>query len=205
MTVVRRHLSGWQWLAMLLLLGGPLPAMAHGSIPGATVFYNGFLHAFLAPAHALSLVALALWGGGQGEARKGLLINALALGLVAGALLAGALGDPNTDPVLLSLALVCSLMVALQWVGPRWWLACVAFAVGAAVALGSGDPAFTGMRRLSLLGGAGVGAVILFGQIAFWVDELVVRHRFRAALVAVRIVSSWMSAITLLLVALAVR
>ncbi|MDO9434274.1 hypothetical protein [Hydrogenophaga sp.] len=188
-----------------MLLTSPLPAMAHGSIPGATVFYNGFLHAFLAPAHALSLVALALWGGGQGEARKGLLINALALGLVAGALLASTLGDPNTDPVLLSLALACSLMVALQCMGPRWWLACVAFAVGAAVAMGSGDPAFSGMRRLSLLGGAGVGAVILFGQIAFWVDELVVRHRFRAALIAVRIVSSWMSAIALLLVALTLR
>ncbi len=203
MSAARSHRGGW--LCVLVLLACPLPALAHGSIPGATVFYNGFLHPFLAPAHALSLVALALWGGGQGEARKGLLINALALGLLAGALLAGTLGDPNTDPVLLLLALLCSLMVALQWQGPRWWMAGVTFAIGAAVALGSGDPAYSDTKRLTLLGGGCIGAVILFGQIAFWVDELVVRHRLRPALIAVRIVSSWMSAITLMLVALALR
>ena len=201
MTSMRCH-PGW-WF--LLLLASPLPALAHGSIPGANVFYNGFLHPFLAPAHAMSLAALALWVGGQGEARKGVMINSLALGLLAGALLAGTLGDPNTDIALLVLALACSLMVALQWNGPRWWVACVTFALGAAVALGSGDPAFSGMPRLTLLGGGCIGAVILVGQIAFWVDELVVRHRLRAALIAVRIVASWMSAITLLLVALAAR
>jgi hydrogenase/urease accessory protein HupE len=197
-----RRLPGWCWLA---LLACPLPALAHGAIPGANVFYNGFLHPFLAPAHALGLAALALWMGGQGEARKNLLINALATGLLVGALLAGPAGDPNTDPALLLLALACSLMVAFQWTGPRWWAAGVTFALGAAVALGSGDPSFSGMARLSLLGGGCIGAVILVGQIAFWVDELVVRHQLRPVLIAVRIVSSWMSAITLLLVALSLR
>lgn len=197
-----RRLSAWWWLA---LLACPVPALAHGSLPGANVFYNGFLHPFLAPAHAIGLVALALWVGGQGEARKELLINALALGLLTGALLAGRLGDPNTDPALLSLALACALMVAFQWTGPRWWAACVTFTLGAFVALGSGDPAFSGTPRFNLLGGACIGAVILFGHIAFWVDELVARRRLRPALIAVRIVSSWMSAITLLLLALAMR
>lgn len=198
---MKGHPAWW----LLLLAACPLPALAHGSIPGATVFYTGFLHPFLAPAHAISLAALALWVGGQGEARKGLLINALALGLLLGALLAGTLGDPNTDLALLVLALACSLMVALQWKGPRWWVACVTCALGTAVALGSGDPAFSGMPRLSLLGGGCIGAVVLVGQIAFWVDELVVRHRLRPALIAVRIVASWLSAITLLLVALALK
>lgn len=104
---------------------------------------------------------------------------------------------------LLLLALACSLMAALQWPGPRWWAASVTFALGAAVALGSGDPAFNGHPRMTLLGGACVGAVILVGQVALWVDELVVRHPFCPDLIAVRIVSSWLSAITLLLVALA--
>lgn len=196
---VRGRAAGW----LLVLWVLPVSAWAHGSIPGANVFYDGFLHPFLAPAHAISLAALALWLGGQGEARKGLLIGGLALGLLVGVSLAGRLGDPNTDPVLLLLALACSLMVAFQWQGPRWWVAGVTFALAAAVALGSGDPAFSGGPRLTLLAGACVGAVILVGQIAFWVDELVVRYRLRPALIAVRIVSSWLSAITLLLVALA--
>ena len=59
-----------------------------------------------------------------------------------------------------------------------------------------------GRARL-LIAGACVGAVIFVGQIAFWVDELVVRYRLRPARIAVCIVSSWSSAITLLLVALA--
>ncbi len=197
---VRSSHPGW-WL--LVVLVSPVPAWAHGSIPGANVFYDGFLHPFMAPAHAISLAALALWLGGQGEARKGLLIGGLTLGLLAGALLAGSLGDPNTDLALLLLALACSLMVAFQWQGPRWWVASVTFALGAAVALGSGDPAFSGSPRLILIAGACVGAVIFVGQIAFWVDELVVRYRLRPAFIAVRIVSSWLSAITLLLVALA--
>ncbi len=201
MTFRRGH-PGW-WL--LVLLACPLPALAHGSLPGANVFYNGFLHPFLAPAHAIALAALALWVGGQGETRKELLVNALALGLLTGALLAGSLGDPDTDLALLSLALACSLMVAFQWTGPRWWVACVTFALGAFVASGSGDPAFSGTPRFVLLGGACIGAVILVGQVAFWVDELVARRRWRPALIAVRIVSSWMSAITLLLLVLAVR
>jgi hypothetical protein len=196
---VRSSHPGW-WLLALLL--SPLPAWAHGSIPGANVFYDGFLHPFLAPAHAISLAALALWLGGQGEARKGLVIGGLALGLLVGALLAGRLGDPNTDLALLLVALACSLMVAFQWQGPRWWVASVTIALGTAVALGSGDPAFSGSPRLILIAGACVGAVILVGQIAFWVDELVVRYRLRPAFIAMRIVSSWLSAITLLLVAL---
>ncbi|MGV3726922.1 HupE/UreJ family protein [Hydrogenophaga sp.] len=198
----KRCLAGW-WV--LALLACPLPALAHGSIPGANGFYNGFLHPFLAPAHVLSLAALALWVGGQGEERKGLLINSLALGLLAGALVAGTLGDPNTDPVLLLLAVACSLMTAFQRAGPRWWVASVTFCLGAAVALGSGDPALNGTPRFNLLAGGCIGAVILVGQIAFWVDELIVRRRLRSALVAVRIASSWMSAITLLLLALSVR
>jgi hydrogenase/urease accessory protein HupE len=199
---LKRGLIGWWVLAVLAC---PLPALAHVSIPGANVFYNGFLHPFLEPAHALSLVALALWVGGQGEERKGLLINSLALGLLVGAVLADILGDPNTDPVLLLLAVACSLMVALQWIGPRWWVASVTFGLGAAVALGSGDPALSGTPRFFSLAGGCIGAVILVGQIAFWVDELISRRRLRPALIALRIVSSWMSAITLLLLALSVR
>lgn len=200
----KASLAGWRW-GVLVLLACPLPVLAHGSMPGVNNFHAGFLHPFLAPAHAVGLAALALWMGGQGEARKGLLIGALALGLLAGALGAGPLGDPGTDPLLLLLALACSLMVALQWAGPRWWASGVTFAVGAAVALGSGDTAFSGVPRLNLLGGASIGAVLLVGQIAFWVDELVVRHRLHAVKVAVRIASSWMSAISLLLFTLSVR
>ncbi len=192
-------------MVLLVLAACPLPALAHGSIPGANVFYNGFLHPFLAPAHAISLAALALWLGSQGEERKGLFINGLAAGLLVGALLSRGLGDPNTDFALLLLALLCSLMVAFQWMGPRWGVVGVASAVGVAVALGSGDPAFSGMPRFTLLGGACIGSVILVGMVAFWVDELVVRQRLRPALIATRIVSSWMSAIALLLVALAAR
>ena len=201
---VRARLAGWV-AGVLPLLACPLPALAHGSMPGVNVFHAGFLHPFLAPAHAVGLAALALWVGGQGEARKGLVINALALGLLAGALGAGPLGDPGTDPLLLLLALVCSLMVALQWTGPAWWVGGVTFAMGAAVAMGSGDPAIGGVPRLNLLGGACIGAVILVGQIAFWIDELVGRHRLRPVRVAVRIASSWMSAISLLLFTLSVR
>ena len=201
MSVARRHARGW--LPLLLLC--PALAWAHGSLPGANVFINGFLHPYLAPAHAISLFALALLVGGQTQQNKGLSIISLTCGLVAGAALAAVLGDPNTDALLLTLALVCSLMVAFQWEGSRWWISCVALALGIAVALGSGDPAISGVQRLSLLGGGCIGALVLVAQIAFFVDELVVRRRLHPVRIAVRIVSSWVSAITLLLLAMTVR
>ena len=52
-------------LALLLCAAAPA-ASAHGTIPGINQFYNGVMHPFLAPAHLLSLLALALLAGQQG-------------------------------------------------------------------------------------------------------------------------------------------
>lgn len=201
MSLLRSRCGWWLFLGLAL----PLPVWAHGSLPGAGAFFNGLVHPFLAPAHALSLAALGLMVGGPGTTRKAWPAGALLLGLLVGALLARALGDPNTDAALLLLALVCSVMAAFQWPGPRGWATVLAFAVGNAVALGSGDPALRGAERINSLLAGCLGAAVLTAQVAYVVDELVTRRGWQPALIGVRIVSAWMSAITLMLFALSVK
>lgn len=188
--------------ALLLLPLWPAAAWAHGSIPGANQFYIGFLHPLLAPAHLLALVALGLALGIGGEGRKAWTVQALAAGLVAGGLLSLPLGDPNTDALLFALAVLLSLLIAFQRLGPRGTLATLALLVGLAVGLGSGDPVFTTAQRFIAVGGSVVGALIVAGQVGFWVEMLVKHAPQQGARIGVRIVSAWLVAITTLLLAM---
>jgi hydrogenase/urease accessory protein HupE len=148
--------------AALALVGlWPGSALAHGLIPGANQFYVGLLHPLLAPAHVLALLTLGLALGRGGDSRRDPSVLTLILGLMAGALLSVPLGDPGTDAALLALAVGCALLTAGNRLGPRWVLAALAGAVGLAVGLGSGDPAFTPQQRWVTMGGSLVGALVL--------------------------------------------
>ena len=75
-------------IAIVALLMGSAPALAHMPFQGIGGFYGGLLHPVLVPAHALSLVALGLLIGQQSDRRIVSIIFTLALaaGLIAIAL-----------------------------------------------------------------------------------------------------------------------
>jgi urease accessory protein len=192
--------------AALALVGlWPGSALAHGLIPGANQFYVGLLHPLLAPAHVLALLTLGLALGRGGDSRRDPSVLTLILGLMAGALLSVPLGDPGTDAALLALAVGCALLTAGNRLGPRWLLAALAGAVGLAVGLGSGDPAFTPQQRWVTMGGSLVGAFVIAGHTGFWTEALTALRRLTHAVTAVRIGAAWLAAITLMLLGLTLR
>ena len=192
--------------AALALVGlWPGSALAHGLIPGANQFYVGLLHPLLAPAHLLALLTLGLALGRGGDSRRDPSVLTLIAGLVAGTLLSAPLGDPGTDAALLALAVGCALLTAGNRLGPRWLLAALAGAVGLAVGLGSGDPAFTPQQRWVTMGGSLVGALVIAGHTGFWTEALTALRRLTHAVTAVRIGAAWLAAITLMLFGLTLR
>jgi hypothetical protein len=141
-----------------------------------------------------------------GEARKGLITDQrTGLGLL-GALLAGTLGDEHRPRAAEGTGTGLFVDGSPSVEGTRWWVTCVTpsarprrWAQRSSVQRHAAPPEFA--RR------AASAPVVLVGQIAFWVEPSwwCVTPPLRPALIAVRIVASWPSAITLLLVALAVK
>jgi len=185
----------------------PAVAFAHGEIPGATPFYAGLLHPLLAPAHLLALLGLGLYLGRTDESHKDGAVTALAVALAVGGALSLPLGDPGTDRWLLALSLLAAALVAALRPAARAlgsaFSAALAAAVGLAVGLGSGDPAFTPWNRFLAIGGSAVGALLLVGQLGFWIDTLGRSGIARGVAIGVRIVAGWLVAISLLMLVMA--
>jgi hydrogenase/urease accessory protein HupE len=174
------------------------PAAAHAPIPGIGNFYNGALHPFVSPAHAIALVALGLWLGQHGLAVAKQPLVALAIGLVAGLGLHRVTGEPDTDRVLLGLAAFSGLAVAAQRLAPKWLLAGIAAGIGLAVGVASGFAEAGETEPWSALAGAFTGAVLAAGYTAAMVT-LAQRAWLR---VAVRVIGSWCAAAAVLVLAL---
>lgn len=189
----------------LLALLMPEAALAHGSVAGIGEFYNGLLHPMLAPAHLLGLLGLALWlGQGALQLQRHTLIGLL-LGLIAGALSARLAGDPDTDAWLYLLAAAAAAGAAASFKGPALLRSLLALLLGLAIGLGSGAPSLSGVPRFAAFAGSVSGACLLLSVLAVGVEELVVRRRQVWALHACRILSAWVIAIALLLLAYAWR
>lgn len=200
MTSIHRNASAA--LAVLLALFAP-SAWAHGTIAGINQFYNGVLHPLVAPAHLLSLLALALLAGQQGLRPRPVEIIGLAGGYMLGAASAFQAGDPDTDAWLWAFTLGVGAAVALARTQSTWLRAATGAAVGLAIGLGSADVALQEGRRVAALLGAGFGALILISYAALAVDTIRRRIRHPAAAIAVRVLGSWLTACAVLMLALA--
>jgi hydrogenase/urease accessory protein HupE len=189
-------------LALLLCLSAPA-AWAHGTIPGINQFYNGVVHPFLAPAHLLSLLALALLAGQQGLRPRPVEVIALAGGFMVGAAAAFWAGDPDTDTCLWAVTLWAGVGVALARSQPKWLRAATGGLIGLAIGLGSADVSLHEGKRIAALLGAGFGAMVLVAYAAMAVDALTRRIELPAARIGIRVVASWLTACALLMLALA--
>lgn len=189
-----------------LLLGLPaLPALAHGTLPGINLFYNGVLHPLLAPAHLLALLVLALMAGQQGLRPRPWELIGLGLGMVAGALAAAGAGDPDTDCWLWCATLWVGTGVALAWPQPGGLRMLVGLIVGVCIGLGSADVALRGVPRVAALLGSMLGALILVAYVALAVLQLLRRFTGPVLRIGLRVLASWISACALLMLALALR
>jgi urease accessory protein len=185
-------------LLLATLLGACGAASAHGSIQGIDHFSGGLLHPLVEPTHLISLVSLGLLIGQRGIARA----EAALLGFVAGALaglLCAVLGwTIDTDLPLLAMATLSGLLVALSLSLPGIVYAGIAAWLGAGIGVASNPESFTGTAMLAALAGAGIGANLWLLTIAAIVNML----KKPWLLILVRVVGSWASASSILVLAL---
>jgi len=180
-------------LLALTLIVSISPAHAHEALGGAGPFVNGLLHPAIEPAHLLGLLALGLWIARLDRDALRRSILAFATALIAG-LLAGSLGTvPAMVP--LAVALILGCLVAGGWQWPASLAAMVSVAAATTIGFDSGSDDWI----------AGLG--IWVGAMLIVLNIVNLAMRFEAAWLrfGIRIAGAWIAAITLMLLALALK
>ena len=185
----------------VLLLIAPDFAYSHPAPFGITGYPVLFLHPIVVMDHAICLVAAGLLAGQQKGIALGWLLAALFVGLVAGfAVLVFTPGFPGDIFLPLLLTIVTGLVVAAAPVLKAWAIALVALS-GFAIGLNTYPEGGTLFILSMTLGGLVVGAAILF-LLAGWPVSLLQR---KWQDVGIRIAGSWLAAIAMLILALAIK
>jgi hydrogenase/urease accessory protein HupE len=173
------------------------PVCAHEIIPGVTGFPGGLLHPVLIPAHLMTLVGLALLIG-RGKMRLiSELVFAAALIGGLGAIALGT-GETRAPLVLLAVAAICGLLIAAALPAPRpvvWLLAAV---VGVAIGLDSPPDVISIRMAYVIMLGTWIGAVAVLVALA----EVAARLARHWQLIGLRVLSSWIAASAILVLAL---
>jgi urease accessory protein len=159
---------------------------------------GGFLHPLLVPAHAVALAGLGLLLGRQAPARRWAALAVFAVALAAGlAAIAAGTGDTGAATAILVVTLVLGVLVALARPLPASLVGMAAAATGLTLALDSPPEAVSLAAADRMLIGTGCGAVIVVAVLA------AATARLREwQLVAVRIVGSWLAAVSMLTLAM---
>ena len=149
----------------LLLVCMPGVVLAHAPIEGMDSFYNGVLHPVLVPAHLLAIVSAGLLIGQQGVKRMQVPLITFLLVLIAALIVTGqfdlALPESAGEMYLLSRAVLCGVLVALELELSLVPLMTIAVVVALLVGFDSSQPELQGRAKLAILTGTGVGGFLL--------------------------------------------
>jgi hydrogenase/urease accessory protein HupE len=185
-------------LPLLALLAACGDASAHGSIQGIDHFSGGLLHPLVEPTHLISLLALGLLLGQRGIARGEAALFSFAAGAAVGLLCAAFGPSVDTDLPLLAIAALTGLLVALSQALPLVVYAVLAMLFGAGIGVASNPEGFAGTAMVAALAGAGIGANLCLVTVTAIVGLL----KKPWWLILVRVVGSWTSASSILVLAL---
>jgi hypothetical protein len=198
-TTLRFAASGF----FLLWQTGPL--LAHTSSPGLGGFYLGLMHSVSTPGSLLALVAFGLLLAQQGHDPRALW---KIYGVASVASLVAAFGIAatfTTDPWFLFAALLIGLGVASGLQFPIAVLRGSAVFAGLLLGVASEpDPGPLAAMQFTAAG-AIVGANLAVGYIIFALTELQMRVTWAWIPIGVRVVASWIAAVSMLLLALVFR
>jgi hydrogenase/urease accessory protein HupE len=188
---------------LFLFAGFTTNAQAHLAIKGLDEFGNGALHPFITPAHALIVVALGLLIGQQVPLTLKAPIIALASASAA-ALLFTATGWVSWiyQPILIGLALGIAVLVAVEVKLPRNVLAAVCALGVAGICLDSRAESGTTLAVTKTLLGTWLSLNLAVPYLAICASNGTDRPWARTA---IRVVGSWIVAISLMVLAFAFR
>lgn len=188
--------------AILLTAGlatlSPLPAFAH-PMPGVGDFYAGMLHPVITIETVLPLVALSLLAGQQRREAAIRLLAAFPAALIAGALLA-TLGNAPSYLGILQLILTAGFGILVAFAGrvASWLLVALGAVLGISVGWANAAEAFGQINRFRFIAGlAVVGLVFLV-----YGNGLVRNLKQEWTQIAVRVVGSWVAAVSILVLGL---
>lgn len=192
------------WSALLIFLALHGSAHAHTTVPGAGDFMNGALHPVTVPAHVLILLGLAIALGQRVPFRPG---RALLLFAPCAAVALGLTTRFNftvPQPALIGIALCGGVVVAVgrPLPFPAWAILVTAGAV--CIGLDSGVEDSSRATEIRMLCGTLAGLVIALFTCAFY-TSLAAEQERKWLHIALRMAGSWITAISVLLLAFALR
>jgi urease accessory protein len=188
--------------AILLAAGlatlAPLPALAH-PMPGVGDFYAGMLHPVVTIETVLPLIALSLLAGQQRREAAIHLLVAFPASLIAGALLA-TLGSAPSHLGVVQLVLTAGFGILVAFAGrlPSWLLVALGTVLGISVGWANAAEAFGQANRFRFIAGLALVGLLLL----VYGNGLVRNLRLEWTQIAVRVVGSWLAAVSILVLGL---
>jgi urease accessory protein len=176
----------------------PLPAFAH-PMQGVGDFYAGMLHPVITLETVLPLVALSLLAGQQQRETAIHLLAAFPASLIAGALLATQGNAPSRLGVVqLTLTAGFGIMVAMAHRMPSWLLLVLGTGLGISVGWANAAEVFGQVSRFRFVAGLAVVGLLLLA----YGNGLVRNLKREWTQIAVRVVGSWIAAVSVLVLGL---
>ena len=192
-------------LPLLAVLAFPAEAGAHTAMEGSNHFTGGVLHPVLTPAHVLILLGLGVSLGQHVPLRTGVLLRvfaplaAIALGLTATGWIA------SVHPAVLAVIALCAGAVVALGKEPPPFARGALFAAGAlAIGLDSGVETGGAATVITTLLGTWIGLLLFLFSIAYYASLAAERKR-KWMDIGLRVAGSWIIAISLLMLAFALR
>lgn len=181
----------------------PLPAFAH-PMPGVGDFYAGMLHPVITVETVLPLIALSLLAGQQRREAAIHLLVTFPASLIVGALLA-TLGNAPSHLEVIQLSVVqlvltagFGILVACAGRVPSWLLVALGAMLGISVGWANAAEAFGQVNRIRFIAGLAVVGLLLL----LYGNGLVRNLKREWTQIAVRVVGSWIAAVSILVLGL---
>jgi urease accessory protein len=176
----------------------PLPAFAH-PMQGVGDFYAGMLHPVITIETVLPLVALSLLAGQQRREAAIHLLAAFPAALIAGAVLATLGSAPSYLGVVQLVLTACfGLLIALARHLPGWLLVVLGTVLGVSVGWANAAELVGQASRFRFTAGLAVVGLLLL----VYGNGLVRNLKLEWTQIAVRVVGSWLAAVSILVLGL---
>jgi len=195
----------WWWATIFLILLVPAGAEAHTAVKGMSSFMSGALHPALTPAHVLVLLGLGLMIGQHLPLRLGLALRAFAPVAAVGLAITTTGAVAAVHPAVLSVVALC-LGGLVAWGRPLpapttgFLVALSALVLG----LDSGVESGGAKVVVETLFGTWVSLNVLFLSLIYYVS-LAAEAKKQWLNIGIRVAGSWILAISVLMLAFALR
>lgn len=173
--------------------------------PGMNAFSSGLLHPWMTPTHVIILLALGLWLGQHVPLRLGLPCKVFAPAAAIALAVSATKWSIGVPPfILVAIALLIAAVVAMEAPLPAPMRVLLLAAAAIGIGLDSGPETTTPFATFGTLAGTWVSLGLGLVNIAYYVS-LAAATQKQWIRIGIRVAGSWIFAISLLMIAFALR